>query len=71
VALLGLEVQTEKRTLRLTGEAKSMDDVAAYVRRLRDSRRIAGATIASHEERLAGAVKVIRFSLEAGWSEPS
>jgi hypothetical protein len=71
VALLSIEVQADRRTLRMTGEARSMDDVAAYVGRLRTSRWITVATIASHEERLAGAVKVLRFSLDAGWSEPS
>lgn len=70
VALLGIEGQGQARTLRLTGEAKTMADVVAYLGRLRDSPWIDAAHLSGHEERQAGSVKVIRFSLEASWSGP-
>lgn len=71
VSLLSLESQGQTRTLRLTGEAKTMADAVAYVSRLRESPWIDAAHLSGHEERQAGAVRVIRFSLDAAWSAPS
>ncbi len=68
VALLSVESQGHGRGLRLTGEAKSMADVLAYVSRLGASPRIGSATLSGHEARMAGAVRVIRFSLDVTWS---
>lgn len=68
VALLGVEGRGDARSLRLTGEAKSMDDAVGYLARLRQSPLIASAHLSGHEERQAGAVRVIRFSLDAVWS---
>ncbi|MDO8450806.1 MAG: hypothetical protein Q7T10_18600 [Rhodoferax sp.] len=70
VALLSLEGQGQTRKLRLTGEAKAMADVVAYVSRLRESRLIDAAYLSHHEERQAGAVRVIRFSVDATWRVP-
>lgn len=67
VALLSIEGQGQARTLRMTGEAKTMADVAAYVSRLRGSSQIDAATLSGHEKRQAGAVEVIRFSLDVDW----
>jgi Tfp pilus assembly protein PilN len=70
VALLSVESQGQARTLRLAGEAKTMADAVAYLARLRESPWIDTAHISGHEERQAGGVRVIRFSLEAVWSGP-
>jgi Tfp pilus assembly protein PilN len=70
VALLGIEAQGQARTVRISGEAKTMADVVAYVSHLRESPWIKAAYLSGHEERQAGAVRVIRFSLDAQWSEP-
>lgn len=71
VAILSVEGQGQTRTLRITGEAKAMADVVAYVNRLRQSSLIETAYLSGHEEKQAGAVKVIRFSLDAVWRLPS
>lgn len=71
VALLSMESRGQTRTLRLAGEAKTMADAMAYVSRLRESPWIDTVYLASHEEKQAGAVKVIRFSLDAVWRTPS
>lgn len=71
VALLDLEAQGQARTLHLTGEAKSMSDVVAYVSRLRESPLIEAAHLSHHEEVQAQSVTVIRFSLDATWKAPS
>ncbi len=70
VALLSVEAQGQTRTVRISGEAKSMSDVAAYVRRLRASPLLASVFLNGHEEKQAGAVTVIRFTLDAKWSGP-
>lgn len=71
VAILSVEGQGQTRTLRITGEAKTMADVGAYVNQLRQSSLIDTAYLSGHEEKQAGAVKVIRFSLDAVWRLPS
>lgn len=71
IALLSIESQGQTRTLRLTGEAKTIGDVVAYVTRLRESPQVATATLSGHEEKQAGAVEVIRFSLDVDWNSRS
>lgn len=71
IALLSIECQGQTRTLRLTGEAKTMADVVAYVTRLRESPQVVAATLSGHEEKQAGAVEVIRFSLDVDWNSRS
>jgi Tfp pilus assembly protein PilN len=67
VALLSIESQGQGRSLRLTGEARTMADVLAYVGRLGASPGIAAATLSGHEERASGAVRRVRFSLDVTW----
>ena len=69
VALLSVEVQGQKRSLRLIGEAKEMADVVAYVTHLRESPWIKAAYLSGHEEKQEGAIRLIRFSMDATWSE--
>jgi hypothetical protein len=70
VALLSVESQGQSRNLSMTGEAKTMADAVAYVNRLRQSSLIESVYLSQHEERQAGPVNVIRFSLEATWRTP-
>lgn len=71
VALLSLESQAKGQSLRLTGEARSMTDVLAYVSRLDAAPGIGAATLSGHEERLAGAVRMVRFSVDVTWKPQS
>ena len=71
VALLELEAQGQTRSLRITGEAKTMSDVVAFVGRLRESKIIETANLSRHEEVMSASVKVIRFSLDANWKNAS
>ena len=70
VALLSVDALGQSRTLRINGEAKNMTDAAAYVSRLRDSPLLRAVYLSGHEEKQAGAVSVVRFSLDAKWSAP-
>lgn len=67
VALLKVEGQGPTRALHLTGEAKTMAHVVAYIARMRQSPSIESAHLAHHEGVQSGAVKLIRFSVEATW----
>jgi Tfp pilus assembly protein PilN len=68
IALLHIEAQGQSHKLRLTGETKSMDEVAAYLNRLRSSAVISSVNLVRHELRQAGAVSLLRFVVEASWS---
>lgn len=68
VALTSVESQGQTRTLHMSGEAKTMADVVAYVNRLRQLPHIESVYLSQHEEKQsAGGVGVIRFSLDAVW----
>ena len=69
VALLSVEAQGQARKIRITGEAKAMDDIVSYVSRLRQSRVIEAAHLAGHEVKLIGVVNLTRFSVDAVWSQ--
>lgn len=68
VALLSVEAQGQARTMRISGEAKTMADAVAYVGRLRESPRLTAVFLSGHDEKQAGAVTVVWFSLDAKWS---
>ncbi len=67
VALLGVEAQGSTRVLHLVAEAKDVEDLLAYVKKLRASPVLRDVFVAGQEEKLVGSVKVIRFSVEATW----
>ncbi len=67
VALVGLEAQGEGRVVRLTGEARHMQDVVDYVARLRTLPSARGALLVSHEIRRDEAVEVLRFGVDLDW----
>jgi Tfp pilus assembly protein PilN len=67
VPVLSIEAQGQARTLRLTAEAKTMGDIVALVGRLRSAPVVDTVSLTHHEERMAGAVKVIRFAVDLTW----
>lgn len=67
VAVLDVDAEARGRTLRLGGEARTMDDVLAFIARLRQSRRLDEVYLQSHEARKVGAVEVIAFTVQATW----
>lgn len=70
VAVLDVSTNSQGRWLRLTAEAKTMDDVLAYLGRLRDSPWLDSVALTSHETKQGGA-PAIRFAVEVAWSGPS
>ncbi len=67
VAVLSVDAEARGRSLRLAAEAKTMDDVLAFVERLRQSRRLDDVYLLAHEERKLGAATVIAFTVQASW----
>lgn len=67
VALLTVESQGQTRALRMSGEAQSMSDVAAYVNQLGQSPLLESAYLSQHENKPSGPVSLIRFSVDAVW----
>ena len=67
VALVSVESQGQTRSLRMSGEAKTMGDVVAYVNRLRELSLVESVYLSQHEEKQSGGASVIRFALDAVW----
>jgi Tfp pilus assembly protein PilN len=67
VAVLDFDAQARGRTLRLAGEAKTMDEVLAFVEKLRKSQRFDDVFLQGHETRKVGAAEVIAFTVQANW----
>ncbi|MES2840055.1 MAG: PilN domain-containing protein [Pseudomonadota bacterium] len=71
VALLGIEAQGASRQMRITGEARTMPEVIAYLESLRRSPLSSSVVLGSHELIMQDGVPVIRFSLDMAWGESS
>lgn len=70
IALLALEPDARKGTMRITAEAKSSDDMIAYIESIKQQELFASVTLARHEINDQDANRPIRFQLDAAWSTP-
>ena len=68
IALLALEPDAKKRSIKLTAEAKTSDAMIDYVAQLKRQELFAGVTLTRHEINEADPNRPIRFQLEAEWS---
>lgn len=68
VALLSLEAQGATGLLRLSGEARAMPEVVAYVQRLRGVGALRGVELSGHEWREVQGTPLLRFVLDLRWS---
>lgn len=71
ISLLDIHGDARTRTLRITGEAREMTDAVLYLNRLRDTSWFGSVWLSHHETVQDGAVRVIRFTLEALWKKPA
>jgi Tfp pilus assembly protein PilN len=67
IALLALEPDARRNTVRITAEARSSDDMIAYVERLQTVRWFSAVTLARHEINEQDPNRPIRFQLDAQW----
>ena len=70
IALLSLEPDPRRRSMRITAEAKTSDDMIAYVEQLKQQELFGNVALAHHEISELDPNKPIRFQLDAQWSAP-
>jgi Tfp pilus assembly protein PilN len=67
IALLALEPDAKKNTVRITAEARSSDDMIAYVEKLQKVDWFSAVILARHEINEQDPNRPIRFQLDAQW----
>lgn len=67
VALLSVEPSVAKRTLRLTAEARTPQDMLDYLQALQRDERLGGVVLTSHQLQSQTPGQPIRFQLQASW----
>lgn len=67
IALLALEPDAKKNTVRITAEARSSDDMIAYVEQLQKVDWFSTVILARHEVNEQDPNRPIRFQLDAQW----
>jgi Tfp pilus assembly protein PilN len=67
IALLAMEPDARKSSVRITAEAKSSDDMIAYVEQLQKEEWFKTVTLARHEINEQDPNRPIRFQLDALW----
>jgi Tfp pilus assembly protein PilN len=69
IALLAIQPDAAKHTVRIDGEARSLDALLAYITQLERSKVLDRIYLTSHEVRTEDADKPVRFALTAHWME--
>jgi len=67
VALLSIEPDPQKSVVRISGEARSLDDVLEYVKRLSQSPFLTDVYLQNHQVQTLAPDQPTRFALMAGW----
>ena len=70
IAMLALEPDARKRSMKITAEAKSSDAMIAYVEKLKEQELFAGVTLTRHEINEQDPARPIRFQIDAEWVAP-
>jgi len=70
IALLALEPDARKRSIKLTAEARTSDAMIGYVELLKRQELFAGVSLTRHEINEQDPNRPIRFQIEAEWSAP-
>ena len=70
IAMLALEPDARKRSMKITAEAKSSDAMIAYVEELKKQELFTDVVLTRHEINEQDPNRPIRFQIEAEWSAP-
>lgn len=70
IAMLALEPDPRKRSMKITAEARTSDAMIGYVEELKKQELFAGVALTRHEINEQDPVRPIRFQVEAEWSAP-
>jgi hypothetical protein len=68
VALLAIEPDPRKSTVKLTAEAKTAEDMLDYVERLQTTGGLADVALASHQVKPSDPLQPLRFVVLASWA---
>lgn len=71
IALLSLEPDTQKGTIKISGEAKDLDVLLAYVKQLAAGDIFSGVFLQTHQVQRDVPEKPLRFALLARWKVPA
>ncbi|MCE3264619.1 MAG: hypothetical protein K0R43_3698 [Pseudoduganella sp.] len=67
VALLALDPDPRKQTLKITAEAKNADDMVGYIEQLKQQEFFTGAALLRHETNDQDPNRPLRFQVEVQW----
>jgi Tfp pilus assembly protein PilN len=67
IALLALDPEPRKRLLKITAEARSSDEMVAYIEQLKQQEFFVGAALVRHEINEQDPNRPLRFQVEAQW----
>lgn len=67
VALLGIESETDKRRVKIAGEAKNLESILDYLRYLESRPVLVDVFLQSHELQKQDAQQPVRFVVSAQW----
>lgn len=67
VALLALDPDPRKQTLKITAEAKNSDDMVGYIEQLKQQEFFTGASLLRHETNEQDPNRPLRFQVEVQW----
>ena len=68
VALLALEPDARKRTVRITAEARGSDDIIGYIEQLQAQAWFTSVVLTHHETNDVDPNKPVRFQIDAQWA---
>jgi uncharacterized protein YneF (UPF0154 family) len=68
IAMLALEPDARKRSMKITAEAKSSDAMIAYVEELKKQELFSDVALSRHEINEQDPARPIRFQIEAEWT---
>ena len=70
IAMLALEPDARRRSIKITAETKTSDAMIGYVEALKEQELFSGVALTRHEINELDPNKPIRFQLEAEWRAP-
>jgi Tfp pilus assembly protein PilN len=70
IALLSLEPDPRRRSMKITAEAKTSDDMIAYIEQLKQQELFSAVALLRHEVNELDPNRPLRFQLDAQWSAP-
>jgi hypothetical protein len=68
IALLSLEPDPRRRSMKITAEAKNSDDMIAYIEQLKQQEMFSAVALLRHEISEVDPNRPLRFQLDAQWS---